>query len=345
MSRFPEKFTITSDFSDLEEKSLEGSKVSVGFRPSGELHIGNLLTLAYATVVAEKLGLELDLFCCDTDWSAHIHGDHLPENNDLMKLFFNRECECSTKDSQKRSLSEKSSDEVFVEHSNVAEHHVDELRPFLKGLENASGKEVEAKFLTDLQRENEYTEALGEILENMDEFNEIFGGGFRRRYRSPVATLCRNCGFSHAKGSAYSPETGEVVSSCRNPECSEGFMSGKITGEIGVYYLLDPVRDPSRDVAVHVFGGDYRDAKKEQKTSKVTKVAKITELATDETPAYFLGPMISDEDGKPLSKSAGTGKTVSDIEDLEEFGEELFRKVEIWISTEKKYLPQSEIIE
>ncbi|MFB6241728.1 MAG: hypothetical protein ABEJ36_02895 [Candidatus Nanosalina sp.] len=324
MSKFPERFTITSDFSEIEEKELDGSRVSVGFRPSGELHVANLLTLAYSAAVAERLGLELDLFCCDTDWSAPILEQNRPENSDVMKLFYNRDCPCS-------------------EHSNLPEHRVEEIQPFLEGLKKESGLEFETKFLTDLTGEEEYVGALRKILTNMDEFDSFFGGGFRRRYRSPATTFCSECGFSHAKGCDYSEDTDELVASCRNSECDSAFMSGKITRRIGVHYLVDPVRDSSREAAVHVFGGDYRDAKKEQKTSKVTKVAKITELATGENPAYFLGPMIADEDGKPLSKSAGTGKTVSQIDDLEEYGRKLYRKVGEWLDKEKKYLKSSEL--
>ena len=329
MSDFPEKFDITSDLSDLEASSLDGSRVAVGFRPSGELHVGNLLTLAYSAAVADRLGLELDLMCCDTDWSAHIHEDDRPENNRVMKLFYMRDCPCDTNDSR--------------DHGNVAEHRVDEVRPFLRGLEKELDVEVEPGFLSDLEGDQEYVEALRKVLNSMESFDDVFGGGFRRRYRSPVVTVCGSCGFSHAKGSAYSSDTDELVSACRNDECSAGFMSGNLVEKIGVYYLVDPVRDPSRNVAVHVFGGDYRDAKKEQKTSKVEKVAKITELANDETPAYFLAPMISDEDGKPLSKSKNTGKTVSEIEDLEEYGKKLARKASDWLDEEKKYLPESEL--
>lgn len=324
MSKFPERFTITSDFSELKDRDFEGSRVSAGFRPSGELHVGNLLTLAYSVAVADELDLELDLFCCDTDWSAHIHGDHKSENSDVMKLFFERDCPCGR-------------------HENVAEHRVDEVEEFLDGLRKASGREFSVNYLTGLAGNEEYSEALRTVLKNMADFDEVFGGGFRRRYRSPIATVCDSCGFSHAKGSAYSESSDELVSACRNSECSEGFMHGKLTEKIGVYYLVDPVRDPSRDVAVHVFGGDYRDAEKEQKTSKVTKVAKITELATGETPAYFLGPMISDKDGKPLSKSKNTGRTVSEIDDLENYGEELYRKVRDWLTEENKHLSASEL--
>ncbi|MFB6180386.1 MAG: hypothetical protein ABEJ93_00760 [Candidatus Nanohalobium sp.] len=319
-----EDFQITSSFEELKESEASGKGLSVGFRPSGELHVGNLLTLAYSAVISEKLGLELDLFCCDTDWSAHIHENHRPENSDVMRLFFMRDCKCS-------------------EHENIAEHRVDEIRPFLDGLENFTGEEVEAGFLSELDSEG-YREALRNVLEDMEGFDEIFGGGFRRRYRSPVVNVCSRCGFSHAKGAPYSRETGELVASCRNKRCKKGFSRGQLDGRIGVYYLVDPVRDPSRDVAVHVFGGDYRDAAKEQKTSKIEKVAKITQLATGGAPAYFLAPMIADEEGKPLSKSKGTGLTVSEIDDLEAYGERLAEKVDELLGEERRHVQQQELL-
>ncbi|MFB6147548.1 MAG: hypothetical protein ABEJ66_01555 [Candidatus Nanohaloarchaea archaeon] len=318
------EYPITSDFSDIESWNPEGERVAVGFRPSGELHVGNLLTLAYSAVIASELGNELDLFCCDTDWSAHIHEHHYPDNSDVMRLFFNRDCDCD-------------------KHENVAEHRVGQVQEFLRGLEDETGVEVDARYLSELQGDEGYTDALREVLENMEQFDGIFGGGFRRRYVSPVVPVCDSCGNSHAKGAAYSSETGELVAACRTPDCEQAFMSGKLEEEIGVYYLVDPVRDPSRDVAVHVFGGDYRTAEKEQKTPKVEKVAKITELANGETPAYFLAPMISDSEGKPLSKSKGTGLTVSEIEDLEDYGRELASRVRDWLSEEKEHVQQSEI--
>lgn len=319
-----ERFQITSSFQELEEFKASGKRLSVGFRPSGELHVGNLLTLAYSSVLASKLGLELDVMCCDTDWSAHIHENHRPENSDVMRLFFERECGCE-------------------DHSNIAEHRVDEIRPFLNGLENYTGEEIEAGFLSELDSEG-YREALKQVLENIEDFDEIFGGGFRRRYRSPVVNVCDNCGFSHSKGAPYSRETGELVSSCRNKRCRKGFSRGQLDEKIGVYYLVDPVRDLSRDVSVHVFGGDYRDAAKGQKTSKIEKVAKITELATGETPSYFLTPMIADEEGKPLSKSKGTGLTVSEIDDLEIYGERLAEKADELLEEEHRHVQQSELV-
>ena len=315
---------ITSDLHELKEWDSTGERVDVGFRPSGALHVGNLLTITYAAAVADRLNKRLELTVCDTDWSAHLHEHHFPENNRVMKLFFQRECPCG-------------------EHENVAEHRLDEISPFLNAVEKQLGLEIETTYLTELQGDKEYTDALRKLLRNVEEFDDIFGGGFRRRYISPVTIVCKECGYSHAKGASHSPGTDELVAPCRNMECMNGFASEPLTGGIGVYYLADPVRDPSRDVAVHVFGGDYRTAQKEQKTSKIAKVAKITELACGETPDYFLAPMISDESGRPLSKSKNTGRTVEDIDDLEEFGAELASKVTVWLEEEKKHVSQENI--
>ncbi|MBC5793425.1 MAG: hypothetical protein H8Z69_05330 [Nanohaloarchaea archaeon] len=311
--------------SNLENLDPEGDRVAVGFRPSGKLHVGNLLSIGYAAVIADKLGLELDLMCCDTDWSAHIHENHKPENSDVMKLFFERSCGCG-------------------KHSNIAEHRVDEIKPFLKGLEQEVDLEVEVGYLSNIEAEKHYADALSNLLSSMERFDEVFGGGFRRRYRSPVTNVC-GCGFSHSKGAAYSENTDELVFACRNKDCSEGFAADNISGKKGVYYLVDPVRDPGRDVAVHVFGGDYRKAEKEMKTSKIEKVEKITEIACGQTPDYFLAPMIADKEGKPLSKSRGTGKTIEHIDDLEVYGERLAEKIEEWITEEERFLSQQELLD
>lgn len=313
------------DFERLREKDLDGRRLAAGFRPSGELHLGNLLTIAYAAVLADRLDLSLDLMCCDTDWSAHVKGDHRPGDPKTMKLFFQRDCSCR-------------------EHRNIAEHRMEEIEPFLEALESFLEVEVERGFLTDLQGEEGYLDALRNVLGKMDELDSFFGGAFRHRYRSPVVNVCEECGFSHSKGAVYSDNTDELVFECRNSDCDNWFAASGLEEDIGVYYLVDPVRDPSRDVAVHVFGGDYRDSEKGQKTSKLEKVSKITELANGETPEYFVAPMISDEEGKPLSKSKGTGLTVSEIEDLEGFAAELASKVEEWIDEGREHISQEELI-
>lgn len=313
-----------SSLDELDKESLNGDKVAVGFRPSGSLHVGNLVTITYAAVLADELGLELDLMVCDTDWSAHIHEHHLPDENRVMKLFFQREC-------------------PYGIHDNIAEHRLDELTPFLEVLKKET-VDFEPDFLSEVNDED-YDQALRNILNDIDEFNSFFGGRFRDRYRSPVAAVCLECGFSDAKGSSYSEETDMLVSACHNPECSTGFMETDLSEpRKGVYYLVDPVRDPGRNIALHVFGGDYRDAGKGEKTPKVEKVRKITELACGESPEYFVAPMIGDEEGNPLSKSHDTGVTVDELDDLEKFSRNLVEKVRKIIEEDKEYIVQDELL-
>ncbi|MFB6245131.1 MAG: hypothetical protein ABEJ03_02175 [Candidatus Nanohaloarchaea archaeon] len=315
----------TSDFDSIAEGDLNGNIVEVGFRPSGDLHVGNLLTIAYGAAVADRLLMDLEVTCCDTDWSAHLHETHRPQNNRVMKLFYDRSCGCGS-------------------HENVAEHAMSVLEPFFESLETHFDIKVRERFLTDLQGDRGYTDALRAVLKNMEEFDSFYGGGFRRRYVSPVTATCDTCGFAHAKGASFSPGTDELVAPCRNRGCPNGFITEPLDGEIGVYYLVDPVRDIFQDVAVHVFGGDYRTAEKEQKTSKVAKVARTTELATGTTPEYFLAPMISDKHGKPLSKSKGTGRTTQEIEDLKEFGSRIAFQTQDWLNDERKHVEQSELL-
>jgi hypothetical protein len=80
------------------------------------------------------------------------------------------------------------------------------------------------------------------------------------------------------------------------------------------------------------------------KTPKIEKVEKITELACGETPEYFLAPIITDEDGQPLSKSHDTGKTVDEIGDLEEFAENLIEKVRELLNERNEFVVQEELI-
>jgi lysyl-tRNA synthetase class I len=303
---------------------VDGSRVAVGFRPSGDLHLGNLLSIGYATVIAERYGLTVDLMCCDTDWSAHIHENTYPDENRVMTLFFQRDCPCG-------------------QHRNVAVHHMEKIRPFLDGLRDQTGASIDTGFLTDIAGDDYYMDALRTLLDNIDAFDSFYGGGFRRRYRSPVTAVCSSCGHSHAKGSAYAPEHDAVVHTCRVPDCGAGFASTALADRIGVYYLVDPIRDPGRDVAFHVFGGDYRTAEKEQETPKISKVAKTTHLATGETPHYVLGPLIADAHGTPLSKSGGTGATVAAVDDLEQYGTWLAAQIPQWLDDSPRALRQKEL--
>ena len=196
-------------FEKLKDMELEGGRVAVGFRPSGELHLGNLLTITYAAVLADRLDLELDLMCCDTDWSAHLKENHRPDDPKTMKLFFERDCACD-------------------EHRNIAEHRMEQVEIFVEALEESLEAEVETGFLTDLKGDEGYMDALRNVLDNMHELDSFFGGVFSSRYRTPVVNVCEECGFSHSKGAVYSEDTDELVFECRNSDCDNWFAASSI---------------------------------------------------------------------------------------------------------------------
>ncbi|MDY6771393.1 MAG: hypothetical protein SV186_05590 [Candidatus Nanohaloarchaea archaeon] len=292
----------TTELSELE-KTVDGDgAVEVGFRPSGELHIGNLVSIASAALIAARNDMKLQVTCCDTDWAAHTHELVREDNKQIMKHYFEREDPDGC-------------------HEDLAKHRFELARPYIEAIIEEAAVDAEIEFMSELQKDPAFRESLKRLHERMPEFDAVWDGGFRRRWKSPVAPVC-DCGFSPAKGAAYAPDSESMVFPCWAEDCDRGYHEADLDGDnmLGIYYLVDPIRDTSsRDTEVHVFGGDYRKAEKGQKTSKIYKVSEITMIANRETPDYFLAPLIVSTEGKPLSKSKGTGVFLSELDEPEAF--------------------------
>ncbi|MDY6778638.1 MAG: hypothetical protein SVU32_08285 [Candidatus Nanohaloarchaea archaeon] len=281
---------------DARVTDASGTGVEVGFRPSGELHIGNLVSIASAAVIAGRHDEPLQVTCCDTDWAAHTHELVREDNKRVMKHYFAR-------------------DDPEGCHDNLAKHRYAGAEPYIREIASAADVELDFNWMSDLQQDSAFREALHRLFERMEEFDAIWDGGFRKRWKSPVAPVCE-CGFSPAKGASYASESRTVAFPCWNDRCGRGFAEAPLAEEnrLGIYYLVDPIRDTSsRDTKIHVFGGDYRHAEKGQKTTKLHKVRKITELVNGETPLYVTAPLIVSSGGKPLSKSKNTGIFLSEL--------------------------------
>lgn len=278
----------------------EPGAIEVGFRPSGELHLGNLVSITAAGLLAASEDRTLQVTCCDTDWDAHTHQLVEEQNSRTMRHYFSREDPDGC-------------------HDSLAKHRSAMARPYIEAIGTALDISIEYRFMSDLQKEQGFRDALARLLERMDAFDAVWDGGFRRRWVSPVSPVC-DCGFGPAKGASYGADSRTLTFPCWHDDCSDGFHEARLDAdnELGIYYLVDPIRDTAnRDTAIHVFGGDYRKAEKGQKTTKLHKVASITEIANGETPTYWTAPLIVDTDGKPLSKSKGTGKRLSAVGDPE----------------------------
>ena len=299
----------TSSLQDVLDGGKKGP-VEVGFRPSGELHVGNLSSIASAAIIASERDEKLRVTCCDTDWAAHTHDLVRKENKFVMKHFFGRE-------------------DFDGCHGNLARHRLSKALPYIEAISDAAGADLEVRMMSEVQKEKGFRDALKEIMINMEEFDSFWGGRFRARWKSPVSPVCE-CGFSSAKGASYAENSESFVFPCWNQECGKGFHEVGLyeKAEIGVYYLVDPVRDTScDDTGIHVFGGDYRKASKGQKTTKIEKVEKVTELANGENPDYFMAPLIVSRSGKPLSKSKNTGIFLDQLSEPEEFSPDFVSKV------------------
>lgn len=285
---------------ELEQQlgEKDGEAVEVGFRPSGELHVGNLLSITSAAIIAARNDLKLQVTCCDTDWAAHTHELVREDNKQVMQHYFER-------------------DDPDGCHDNLAEHRFALAEDYIQEIIDETGAEAEVRFMSELQKDEKFRRSLQRLLERTGDFDAIWDGGFRRRWKSPVAPVC-DCGFSPAKGASYAEQSRSMVFPCWNEDCSKGFHETPLgeDNELGIYYLVDPIRDTSsRDTKVHVFGGDYKKAKKGQKTSQIHKVEKIIWLANNATPHYFLTPLVVSKKGKPLSKSKDAGIFISDLDE------------------------------
>lgn len=315
----------TSSFSEMVGSG--GGKVDVGFRPSGELHVGNLFSIASAAVLASETGSELKITCCDTDWDAHTHDLVREGNKFVMEHFFQRE-------------------DPYGCCRNIAEHRFSKAVPYIESICGELGVEYSLRRMSELQKKKGFRDALRELMLKTPEFDGFWGGRFRARWKSPVSPVCE-CGFSPAKGASYAEKSDSFVFPCWNKECSKGFHETGIYEEscLGVYYLVDPVRDTSSEnTSIHVFGGDYRKASKGQKTSKIEKVEKVTELANGETPDYFIAPLIVEKSGKPLSKSKNTGIFLDELPKPSVFSENFVGQVEKALEQGRKAVVMDKLV-
>jgi len=295
----------------LEEQltEREGDAIEVGFRPSGELHVGNLTSIATAFLLGERFDLRVQVTCCDTDWDANTHEQTVPDNNRVFRHFFERE--------ERDGL-------------NMAEWRYRQAEPYIEAMREYTATTLDVSYMSDIQRETGFRESLHRLMGRMEEFNRVWGGQFRERWKSPVAPPC-DCGCAPAKGAAYAEDSRTFAFPCWHVDCPNGFHEVPLDAdnELGIYYLVDPIRDTTcRDTKIHVFGGDYRDARKGQKTSKIHKVEKVTEIANGETPLYMIAPLLVSGEGLPLSKSKGTGIFLSELPAPDEFVPSFMERVD-----------------
>ncbi len=273
-------------------KALEGQgfdTLSMGTRPSGLLHEGNLFVIAscmhYLRINSEAKVM-IDIMDLDFD---HQRGP-------VFTPFVNMH---TTKDFRKQL-------EVAVELISSG-LHVDPNRAVISFFSDKIASDVWGmrNMFLSLFRSKEHLKAVKYAL------SEKAG-----RYDTPpVSLICGNCGQSSSDFARYSRADERYRSECKNPTCPVDVYSADLSASLfNIHYLVDPARDLLYPGSVlHVFGGDYGQLCGPSKSPRYGRVAAAMEAfrlhmgREAGLPSFFITPLMIDNSGNKVSKSLGNG--------------------------------------
>ena len=271
--------------------------ISFGLRPSGTIHLGNMMTMALAAGLARDIGphrTNLNVTICDLDlpdgcdWDTRKYG--------FVKHY--------------RNIPGSEDGEY-----SMAEHATNDIKGFLGSLEKVVHARYEFRTLTDIQRDERFREGVKRILDNPDAMKFILPKLPKNSVL--VYPLCERCDTSYSgnrKGKKITYENGVIHSFCTNPDCSVDEYDMDVTDtsqDLAVHLFIDPLRDAVMEpfADVHVFGGDYAVEHGANKVPKFEKIARLIDMAASgaKVPDLFIGPTIYAKDGNKMSKSLVNG--------------------------------------
>ena len=261
--------------------------ISVGARPSGSIHVGNLVAIANSFIIARKIGSHLssvDFTICNLD---------MPDMMDW-------------------EIGKKPFTKYFAQipHPNGNGSLLDVARKDLElalcEFSKRSGVGYDVGLFSDIQKKIEFREGLKKIIE-------------QKKKKVPIYPICPSC--RTGRTSFLSPDdVSQERVFCENPECKVQeyrFDVSDTNTDLSVHFGIDPIRDVlfGKNTSFHVFGRDYLD---EDKTLRrggkhITKIDRVSEYSqlvagdSSQQPYYFLTPMIYAADGSKMSKSRNNG--------------------------------------
>jgi hypothetical protein len=284
----------------------EDIRIAYGFRPSGVIHLGNILSLLISSYIAKELGIhrgKLQITNCDLELPTVydipqlkkvIHPQIMKHFDDIAVYF--------------RYLSSEGSTVP------MSEEFAEPVINLLNLVQTKKGVQSEVHLLSEIQKEEGFRTAVQRFCERIEEIALYFpdwrgedlkrtGGG---RYLFPV---CPECNTGNKQGSVY--KRGKLKTHCL--ACDQDYEMEILdpNAELAVHFLVDPLRDLSTSARslVHIFGGDYS-LEIPGNFTKLEKIAAIFDVVKDEpeqTPILFGGPIVYDEQGIPMGKSKQNG--------------------------------------
>ncbi len=273
-------------FKCLEENRFD--HVSMGTRPSGTMHMGNLFVLASC----------MHYLRINSEAQVHV---------DVMDLDF---------DNQRGGMFTP-----FINLPATSEfmHQLDAAIDILAKKLRVDPHSVKKRFFSDrLHGDSDLRSMLLSLAKDKTAVKSMkFAIASRPgRYDTPpISMICESCGQSNSNFAHYKSVQDRFVSECTNVTCGTGpYESDLASKPFNVHYLVDPVRDLLLPGAVlHMYGGDYGRPHGPDGTLRFLRVAAVMKAAMlnlgieTELPAFFITPLITDQHGKKISKSDGNG--------------------------------------
>ena len=268
-------------------------RLSMGLKPSGELHMGTIATILNGMLYLEgHRGASLRIDVMDLDYDTQ-RGLSFPS---FMTMRDPKGC-----------------------HSLMKHHTKEKVERTVQKLSAILGidpKRVEVSFYTENYACEGFPELMTSLIRQRVRAKAVKHALFDGKggtYDVPFTPICPECGYSSSSNSTYDSKADTLRTKCKNKECGgHGKVFSVPVSDLlayNVYYLIDPIRDvhesancPRADV--HLFGGDYLLTHGVKRKSRVQRVADAMTAVTSRLPDFFIGPMLTLNSMK-MSKSLG----------------------------------------
>lgn len=259
-------------------------RISLGFKPSGRLHIGSVVTLMHAFEYARvNPGAKIEVQVMDLDYDFqrgnNFHSFYTaPDREDPSRLA-----------------------------KEVTKQEIEGLTGLLTEVFGLSENPAQVTYFSDALQRPILLEQMVHIMMDRD-----LNKAVKREMQdsrpnpktAPFSGICPGCNHSNTEFPTIDRQRRILQANCRNESCdiSQYYAYMDNVGEWNVFYLIDPIRDVFQDgiinrADVHLFGGDYARPYGANKTMLAQRVMNIMDIFSTmygtTSPDIFIGPMVT----------------------------------------------------
>lgn len=277
------------------------SRISVGLRPSGYVHIGTALTfLQGLKAVYNNDGSFLDAYVLDLDF------DRQREKDFVSYLHKKGNCGC---------------------HELMREHTMDEITQMLDEMACYLGVDhsrINVSYFSDLTENPEFQNYMVKL------FGSKKGRillkrtvtGKTQKSSTLISPICE-CGHSSVKPPKMVAGKDSLLlrAECYNGDCDMEKYELNLTDprSLNIHFIVATMRDlckrrKTEKADIHIFGGDYMLPSHKEGEPKVVKVSRFLNGISKNPPLVYVGPLLLYKK-KRIRKSRGSSFTLDRIEE------------------------------